>query len=157
MKAYLVSEIIAYPDERMQKKFELFKSKEDAIEYLQWKKEELVNDIAEHYDYDESEDGDIEDYLMDYIETIQAEHHGEISYDEHVWTSLRNTGIISQIICDVLCEINPDAKDKYISNTEIFINELNDLDTQFKDVIESSDKTVVFSIRAVPLPMSLIP
>ena len=85
--------------------------------------------------------------VMDYIEPIQAEHHGEISYDEHVWTSLRNTGIISQIICDFLCEINPEAKDKYISNTEIFINELNDLDTQFKEVIEVSNKTVVFADR----------
>ena len=75
MKVYLVSEVIACPDERMQKKFELFKSKEDAIEYLQWKKEEFVNDIAEHYDYDESEDRDIEDYLMDYIETIIDEDY----------------------------------------------------------------------------------
>ena len=41
MKVYLVSEVIACPDERMQKKFELFKSKEDAIEFLQWKKEEM--------------------------------------------------------------------------------------------------------------------
>lgn len=75
MKVYLVSEVIACPDERMQKKFELFKSKEDAIEYLQWKKEEFINDIAEHYDYDESEDRDIEDYLMDYIETIVDENY----------------------------------------------------------------------------------
>ena len=75
MKAYLVSEVIACPDERMQKRFELFKSKEDAIEYLQWKKEEFVNDIAEHYDYDESEDRDIEDYLMDYIDVIIDEDY----------------------------------------------------------------------------------
>ena len=75
MKVYLFSEVIAYPDERMQKSFELFKSKEDAIEYLQWKKEELVNDIAEHYDYDESEDRDIEDYLMDYIDIIIDENY----------------------------------------------------------------------------------
>ena len=75
MKVYLVSEVIACPDERMQKRFELFKSKEDAIEYLQWRKEEFINDIAEHYDYDESEDRDIEDYLMDYIETIIDEDY----------------------------------------------------------------------------------
>ena len=75
MKAYLVSEVIACPDERMQKKFELFKSKEDAIEFLQWKKEEFINNIAEHYDYDESEDRDIEDYLMDYIDVIIDEDY----------------------------------------------------------------------------------
>ena len=75
MKAYLVSEVIACPDERMQKRFELFKSKEDAIEFLQWKKEEFINDIAEHYDYDESEDRDIEDYLMDYIDVIIDEDY----------------------------------------------------------------------------------
>ena len=75
MKAYLVSEVIACPDERMQKKFELFKSKEDAIEFLQWKKEEFINDMAEHYDYDESEDRDIEDYLMDYIDVIIDEDY----------------------------------------------------------------------------------
>ena len=75
MKVYLVSEVIACPDERMQKKFELFKSKEDAIEFLQWKREEFINDIAEHYDYDESEDRDIEDYLMDYIDVIIDEDY----------------------------------------------------------------------------------
>ena len=75
MKVYLVSEVIACPDERMQKKFELFQSKEDAIEFLQWKKEEFINDIAEHYDYDESEDRDIEDYLMDYIDVIIDEDY----------------------------------------------------------------------------------
>ena len=75
MKVYLVSEVIACPDERMQKRFELFKSKEDAIEFLQWKKEEFINDIAEHYDYDESEDRDIEDYLMDYIDVIVDENY----------------------------------------------------------------------------------
>ena len=75
MKVYLVSEVISCPDERMQKKFELFKSKEDAIEFLQWKKEEFINDIAEHYDYDESEDRDIEDYLMDYIDVIIDEDY----------------------------------------------------------------------------------
>ena len=75
MKVYLVSEVIACPDERMQKRFELFKSKEDAIEYLQWRKEEFINNIAEYYDYDESEDRDIEDYLLDYIETIVDENY----------------------------------------------------------------------------------
>ena len=75
MKVYLVSEVIACPDERMQKKFELFQSKEDAIEFLQWKKEEFINNIAEHYDYDESEDRDIEDYLMDYIDVIIDEDY----------------------------------------------------------------------------------
>ena len=75
MKVYLFSEVIACPDERMQKKFELFKSKEDAIEFLQWKKEEFINNIAEHYDYDESEDRDIEDYLMDYIDVIIDEDY----------------------------------------------------------------------------------
>ena len=75
MKVYLFSEVIACPDERMQKKFELFQSKEDAIEFLQWKKEEFINDIAEHYDYDESEDRDIEDYLMDYIDVIIDEDY----------------------------------------------------------------------------------
>ena len=75
MKVYLFSEVIAYPDERMQKSFELFKSKEDAIEFLQWKREEFINDIAEYYDYDEFEDGDIEDYLMDCIDTIIDESY----------------------------------------------------------------------------------
>jgi hypothetical protein len=82
MKVYLVSEIIASPDERMQKSFELFKSKEDAIEYLQWKKEEFVNDIAEHYDYGESEDRDIEDYLMDWVDIVIDEDYHWVIIDD---------------------------------------------------------------------------
>ena len=85
--------------------------------------------------------------IMDYIEPMQVDHHGEVSYDEHVWTSLKNTCIIAEKLNEVVCEINPDLKDKYTDNTYKFIEELNSLDMQFKEVIENSNKTVVFADR----------
>ena len=85
--------------------------------------------------------------VMDYIEPVQTARYGNISYDEHVWTSLNNTCIISKKICDFVCEINPELKDEYVYNTELFIKELNYLDAQFKKAIENSNKTVVFADR----------
>lgn len=83
--------------------------------------------------------------IMNYIEPMQIDHHGELSYDEHVWTSLKNTCIISEKINEAVCEINPESMKIYTDNTEKFIKKLKDLDIEFKEVIENSDKTLVFA------------
>ncbi len=60
MKVYLVSEIICFMDERMNKRFEVFKTKEDAIEYKEWLIEEWIADLA---DVNFCEEEDVEDFI----------------------------------------------------------------------------------------------
>ena len=85
--------------------------------------------------------------LMDYIDPITNEHHDHITYDEHIWTSPKNAKKIVQIICDALCEVNPRQADLFKNNLNNILKELNDLDKQFEETINSSDKTVIFADR----------
>lgn len=85
--------------------------------------------------------------VMDYITPLTYEHHGKISNDEHVWTSLKNSKTIIFEICDVICEIDPQNKDIYKGNAQRLTEEINNLDIKFKETIELSDKTLIFADR----------
>ena len=47
MKIYLVSEIYSFSDERMSKKFEVFETKEAALEYKEAVKEAIIMDLLD--------------------------------------------------------------------------------------------------------------
>lgn len=64
----------------------------------------------------------------------------EVEYDEHVWTSPKNAILIVQKLCDALCEIDPDNKEDYTRNTEDYITKLENLDQQFKEVVENGKR-----------------
>ena len=46
----------------------------------------------------------------------EHEHENHKEYDEHVWTSPVNAGIISKYICDKLCELDNKNSDYYTNN-----------------------------------------
>lgn len=91
------------------------------------------------------------------IEGMEAEHeeheeHGEgedgVEYDEHVWTSPQNAATITNVIRDVLCYVDAPNTEAYTANTEKYIEQLNQLDAAFRDVIENASRnTIVFGDR----------
>lgn len=87
---------------------------------------------------------------IDLIQPMKNEHqnhgHNE-SYDEHIWTSLKNASIITQKISETVCEINPENSNLYNQNTETYISKLMELDKDFELTINSSNKTVIFADR----------
>ena len=83
----------------------------------------------------------------DYVEPLKTNHHGETSFDEHIWTSMKNAKIISQTICNAICEIDIQNKHNYTANTQKLINKLEALDSRFTEIINNSNKTVVFADR----------
>lgn len=87
---------------------------------------------------------------IDFVEPLNTEHHEHshnTSYDEHIWTSLKNASLITQKISDVICDISTENTELYKENTSNFINKLFDLDKEFKYLIDSTDKTVIFADR----------
>lgn len=64
----------------------------------------------------------------------------EVEYDEHVWTSPKNTMLIVQKLCDTLCEIDPNHADEYKENTKNYIAKLEKLDTEFQNVVDSGKR-----------------
>ena len=56
--------------------------------------------------------------------------------DEHVWTSPKNAVLIVEKIRDELCRIDPGNAQDYKKSSESYIEKLNQLDEEFKEVVE---------------------
>lgn len=94
----------------------------------------------------------VETYDVDYVAGMEKEHNhnheGEHEKDEHIWLSLRNSAKVTQILCDIICEIDTANAEKYKSNAQNYINSLNELDGEYKAVVESAKrKTLLFADR----------
>lgn len=78
----------------------------------------------------------------------EATHLHEEEYDEHVWTSPKNAMLITQAICDALCNIDPSNAQIYRQNTAAYLEQLEELDQDFREVIGSASRdTLIFGDR----------
>lgn len=94
----------------------------------------------------------VETYDVDYVAGMEKDHshkHGdEHEKDEHIWLSLRNSAEITQALCDIICEIDSANAETYKANAESYVNSLNELDGEYKTVVESAKrKTLLFADR----------
>lgn len=78
-------------------------------------------------------------------------HLHEEEYDEHVWTSPKNAILITQAICDALCEIDPDNAGQYQANTADYLTQLEELDAAFREVIGDAQRDTLFFGDRFPL------
>ena len=86
-----------------------------------------------------------ENHTHEHNDAHSGDHSGE---DEHVWLSIKNAITITRSLCEVICEIDPNNSEKYLSNTENYISQLTALDVEYENVISSSArKTVLFADR----------
>ncbi len=68
--------------------------------------------------------------------------------DEHVWLSLRNAIVFCEVILDEISQLDPENSYIYEENTIQYINELNDLDLQYKTAVDESIRdTVIITDR----------
>lgn len=89
------------------------------------------------------------------VEGMQAETLGndagtkeEKESDEHIWLSLRNAVTLCNHISEKLQTLDKTNADTYKANTAAYINELNNLDKQFRNVVDKANKkTVLFGDR----------
>jgi len=76
------------------------------------------------------------------------DHHHHDEDDEHVWTSPRNAIAIVQALTDILAELDPDNAEFFRANAAAYINQLEDLDRAFAEMVAgASRQTVVFGDR----------
>lgn len=97
--------------------------------------------------------------LMDYVNPVVQEEHDhehdeehshnkEMNYDEHIFTSLKNSQILLDEICNAICEKDSENSALYKENAENYSEKLAELDMKFSDLINTSErKTVVFGDR----------
>jgi zinc transport system substrate-binding protein len=83
------------------------------------------------------------------VEGMQEEdEEEETAYDEHIWTSPKNAILIVNAITDVLCEVDSANAAFFRQNAQIYTNQLDELDKQFKAVVDGAKrKIIVFGDR----------
>lgn len=90
-----------------------------------------------HHGHDHGED-----------EECHEEDHSE--YDEHVWTSPRNAAVITDAICEAMCEVKPSLSDSFRKNAEEYIKKLEKLADDFESLSESRERDVVIFAERFP-------
>lgn len=116
----------------------------DAVE------EEIVEGMEDDHghDHDEFKNEDVESGAEISEELLEHNHHEEVEYDEHVWTSPRNAIKVVEQIKDALVTLDPNNKNIYEDNAKRYTDNLINLDGLYKDIIsDSSRKTLVFGDR----------
>ena len=90
----------------------------------------------------------MEGHDHDEEEGEEHEHEEETEYDEHVWLSLKNAGVLVGALSNALQELDPDNKDAYASNSGAYVKKLAALDGEYQQAVDAaSTKTVLFGDR----------
>lgn len=102
--------------------------------------------------------------MMDYVETVveeekegmeaeeeEEEELGVLEYDEHIWTSPVNAEKIVTQICEVLKEADSENAEYYQTNADNYISQLEELDTQFQEVVDNSKYNIMIVGDKFPL------
>jgi zinc transport system substrate-binding protein len=101
--------------------------------------------------------------LMDQVKTVEEEtvegmepeeeedaDEEEPEMDEHVWTSPANAITIMQNMEQAIEKLDPADKDLYSRNAKAYIEQLQELDSQFKDVVENSKRKEIIVADRFP-------
>lgn len=109
------------------------------MDYAQTLEEEPVDGDShdDHDGHDHDHDGHDHDHDSD-----------DIEYDEHIWTSPVEAGKLCRAICDALCAADPAHAADFQANLAAYLQELSDLDADFRQVCrEKKRDLLVFGDR----------
>lgn len=77
-----------------------------------------------------------------------GEEHDELLHDEHVWTSPKNAITIANVMTTVFAETNPANATAIKEQGEDYVEQLQELDRSFEQVVEQgAHKTIIFGDR----------
>lgn len=89
----------------------------------------------------------VEEKIVEGMKANDGVNNGT-EYDEHIWTSPKNSQKIVSAISDALSKIDPDNKDIYTANTAAYIGRLAVLDNEFRSLAQNAAyKTLIFGDR----------
>ena len=95
----------------------------------------------------------VDTYDVEYVDGMEHEsheaHEGDHSEeDEHIWLSLRNAKKITEALCDIICEADPENAETYKANSAHYINSIEKLDGEYSETISSAKRnTLLFADR----------
>lgn len=77
--------------------------------------------------------------------------HNQEEVDEHIWTSPVYAMILTQKICDRLCEMMPEKETVFRNNAENYINKLKNIDHQFTEIVNNAKHREMIFADKFPL------
>lgn len=93
----------------------------------------------------------VETYDEEYVAGMEHHHEKNENHgvkDEHIWLSLKNAQVITQALCDAICEIDTENAEKYKANAENYIEKLSALDKEYSETVKSAKRnTLLFADR----------
>lgn len=95
-------------------------------------------------------EGHDHDHEHDHDHDHSHEGHDHGTLDEHIWLSLRNAAVLTQTLCDAICELDPDGAEEYRRNTAAYIEQINALDEKYAASVaeaEQEDRFMLFCDR----------
>jgi len=81
---------------------------------------------------------------------VGHDHGEEGELDEHVWLSIKNSMVISNAICDMICELDPENGDLYRENAAAYNSSLAALDHQYEQAVGSAPNKVIMVADRFP-------
>lgn len=78
----------------------------------------------------------------------ESEDEAEAEYDEHIWLSLKNAIVLTNIISEKIQRLDSANNQFYKKNTENYVSQLSALDEEYiKTISTSNKKTILFGDR----------
>ncbi len=86
--------------------------------------------------------------MQEDIHQDEAEEDEEL--DEHVWLSLKNAQLFTELFANTLSELDSANSDKYQKNSKKYISLLSELDEKYANMVENSSKNVALFADRFP-------
>ncbi len=128
----------------------------DVLIYNGGSMETWVEDVIEPLDGN----GQTRIRMMDYVDVLAEEEvEGMEIYDnldddesdEHIWTSPQNAVILTEVICDALCEVFPEYREEFIKNADEYILEIDSVDKEIRKIIDKADTKEIIVADKFPI------
>lgn len=81
---------------------------------------------------------------LEHHEHTEEHDHHDHNVDMHIWTNPYYVLIMVELITKALVEINPSCKDTYYSNSEKYIQEINGIIDDIKDIIDEKKRDTLY-------------
>lgn len=92
--------------------------------------------------------------MMDSVEALHEEdvQNGESyeeheEYDEHIWTSPKNAALIVESVKSAAVQLNPEKSAFYEQRAGDYVQQINDLDRRFSELLKGENRYFVFGDR----------
>lgn len=77
-------------------------------------------------------------------ESGEHEHEHESVYDPHIWTSPKNAIVMVNNILAAYVKADPDNAEYYQKNADAYIQEIQKLDTEIREVVENAEQDTLY-------------